>query len=278
MSERRRMGFIGGGNMARALIGVLIRAGYDPKQISVSDALAPARDALAHDFSITTLVDNRQLAAECDLLVLAVKPQAARPVIEDISAVFQAGHQTVVSIMAGIRATTIERWLGGQCAVVRAMPNTPALIGSGATGVFANTRVDPQGRQLASELFEAVGIIRWVDEERDLDSVTALSGSGPAYFFYLAELLERAAVSQGLDPESARALCVQTAIGAAQMLRDSGESAAALRGRVTSPGGTTHAAIETFRANGIEGIVELALEAARARSAELGRQFDQKPQ
>jgi pyrroline-5-carboxylate reductase len=229
------------------------------------------------------------------LIILAVKPQILRPVTEELAETAQARQPLIISIAAGVREPDIRRWLGYDAAIVRTMPNTPALVGSGATALFANAQVNHEQRQMAESIMRSVGLTVWVDSERMLDAVTALSGSGPAYFFLLMEALEKTGVRLGLAPETARLLTLQTAFGAAKMALESPENVAILRAGVTSPGGTTERAISVFQdeqldrliarslaaslaimetpsllTEQLDELVNKALEAARHRSEELG--------
>jgi pyrroline-5-carboxylate reductase len=264
-----RIAFIGGGNMARSLIGGLLRTGAHAGAISVAEPRAEASQDLSRDFGVATYTDNAQAAAEASMLVLAVKPQMMAEVCRQLQPVVQRSRPLIVSIAAGIRIEQIERWLGGTMAIVRCMPNTPALIGAGATALYANGRVSAPQRAQAQHVLDAAGLTVWVNDEAQMDVVTALSGSGPAYFFLLAEALENAAFAQGLSRDTARALAAQTAMGAGRMLAESGETAATLRQRVTSPGGTTQAAIESFLADGFSQMVARAVAAASRRGGEL---------
>lgn len=267
------IGFIGGGNMARSLIGGLIADHYPNTLISVSEPDATARGKLAADFSIEVLEDNQQLARTVDVLVLAVKPQMMKQVAEEIRDSVQAGQPMVVSIAAGIRSVSLDSWLGGGVALVRTMPNTPSLVGSGAAGLYANALVSEEQKAVAESILRAVGLTLWVRDEAQLDHVTALSGSGPAYFFLIIEALEAAGVKLGLPQESARLLAVQTAYGSAKMALESPEDAATLRQRVTSPGGTTEQALKVLEEGKIRELFEQALTAASERSAELADIF-----
>lgn len=266
--------FIGGGNMARSLIGGLIGRGMDPARVHVAEPYDAFREALARDFSVAVHADNRQAAAAGSVWLFAVKPQMLRQVAQELAEQAQAQRPLVVSIAAGITSTQLERWLGGNVAVVRCMPNTPALLGAGATGLFANHRVDAAQRERAETLLAATGITAWIDDEAGMDAVTALSGSGPAYVFLLAEAMQAAGQAQGLDAETARALALQTIFGAARMLVESGEPADVLRQRVTSPGGTTQAALETFEAGGFRELVAKAIAAATERGRSLSAAND----
>ncbi|MET0328416.1 MAG: pyrroline-5-carboxylate reductase [Luteimonas sp.] len=266
--------FIGGGNMARSLIGGLVARGADPAKIRVVDPAAGTRDALARDFGVTVHADLADAVDGAATWVLATKPQVLRDVCASLAATAQATRPLVLSIAAGITATQLERWLGGDVAVVRTMPNTPALLGAGVTGLFANAQVDAAGRARAQTLLESAGTTVWIDDEARMDAVTATSGSGPAYVFLLAEAMEDAAIAQGLPADDARTLVVQTVLGAARMLAKSGEAPAELRRRVTSPGGTTQAAIETFESGGLRALVGDAIANATRRGGELSAAND----
>ncbi|HRP71889.1 MAG TPA: pyrroline-5-carboxylate reductase [Luteimonas sp.] len=266
--------FIGGGNMARSLIGGLVAAGVDPAGIRVADPSVQARDALSADFGVQAFADAAEAVAGAGTWVFAVKPQVMREVCAGLAAAAQAGRPLLVSIAAGITSTQLDRWLGGGQAVVRTMPNTPALLGAGVTGLYANARVDAAGRARADRLLASAGQTVWIDDEARMDAVTGTSGSGPAYVFLLAEALEDAAVAEGLPREAARTLAQQTILGAARMLTESGEPPAELRRRVTSPGGTTQAAIETFEAGGFRELVARAVRAATRRGGELSAAND----
>lgn len=270
------VGFIGGGNMAHSLIGGLIANGFQCDRITVAEPAEQRRAQLAAEFGIHTQVDNQQVARTADVLVLAVKPQVMRAVAEELAATVQQSRPLVVSIAAGIRESALERWLGGECAIVRAMPNTPALVQCSATALHANPRVDEQQRERAESVLRAVGIARWLSDEKLMDTVTALSGSGPAYFLLLMEVMQQAAVTLGLDAEDARLLTLQTAFGTAKMALESSEDAATLRQRVTSPGGTTERAIQVLEEGGLWELFHQALTAARERSEQLAEQLGEK--
>jgi pyrroline-5-carboxylate reductase len=264
-----RIAFIGGGNMARSLIGALVGAGAGAASIAVAEPDETLRAALARDFGVATHADNAAAATGADTIVLAVKPQVMRDVCAALGAAIGDAKPLIVSIAAGIRIEQIETWLGRHLPVVRAMPNTPALVGAGATGLIANTRVDANARARAEAILGAAGRTAWIDDEALMDTVTALSGSGPAYFFLLVEALEDAAAAQGLPRETARLLASQTCLGAGRMLVESGEAPARLRERVTSPGGTTAAALAAFDAGGLRELVASAVDAATRRGREL---------
>jgi len=266
--------FIGGGNMARSLIGGLVARGGDASMVRVVDPNADSRDALARDFGVRVHTDAAEAVAGAATWVLATKPQVLRGVCESLAGAAQASQPLVLSIAAGITATQLDRWLGGGVAVVRTMPNTPALLGAGVTGLYANPRVDDAGRARAQALLESAGATVWIDDEARMDAVTAVSGSGPAYIFLLAEAMEEAAIAQGLPAQDARTLVLQTVLGAARMLVESDEAPSELRRRVTSPGGTTQAAIETFEAGGLRKLVADAIATAARRGGELSAAND----
>ena len=261
--------FIGGGNMARSLIGGLVARGRAATTLRVAEPVPALRDALAADFGVATLATALEAAAGAGTWVLAVKPQVLREVCGSLAGLAQAQRPLVVSIAAGITTAQIDRWLGGGQAVVRTMPNTPALVGAGATGLYANPAVAGDQRLAAEILLQATGITAWIPDEALMDAVTAVSGSGPAYVFLLAEAMQAAGEAQGLAPDTARRLVVQTLLGASRMLDESGDAAALLRQRVTSPGGTTQAAVESFEADGFRTLVDRAIAAATRRGREL---------
>jgi len=265
--------FIGGGNMAASLIGGLIADGRDPASIYVSDPDAAKLQALADAFRVQTSSDNEEAVRLASAVVFAVKPQTMAPVVTGVAVAGSAHRPLFVSIAAGVREPDILRWLGFDAAIVRSMPNTPALVGSGATALYANAFVSSEQQSLAESVLRAVGLTLWVDDEDLLDAVTALSGSGPAYYFLLMESMERAGIALGLSKDHARVLTIQTAFGAAKMALESSDPPATLRTRVTSPGGTTEAALDTLIAGGLEHLMHKALEAAHGRSVELGEEF-----
>ena len=269
--------FIGGGNMARSLVGGLIAGGRAPASIRVADPVEALRAALAADFGIAVHPDAAAAADGAGTWVLAVKPQVMASVCEALAPLARAQRPLVVSIAAGIPTARIAAWLGGDAAVVRTMPNTPALLGAGATGLFATPRVDAAGRDAAETLMRAAGLTAWIDDEALMDAVTAVSGSGPAYVFLLAEALQAAGEAEGLPADTARALATQTLLGASRMLAESGEAAATLRQRVTSPNGTTQAALEAFEAGGFRALVRDAVGAAARRGRELAAAGDPPP-
>jgi len=266
--------FIGGGNMARALIGGMLRGGATAAGIHVSEPYAPNREGLAREFGVPTTEDNAQAASAAKVWVLATKPQVLRGVCEALAPLAQAQRPLVVSIAAGITSAQIDRWLGGGQAVVRTMPNTPALLGAGVTGLYATSATSAEQKATADTLLRPAGDTVWISEEGLMDAVTAASGSGPAYVFLLAEAMQSAAEAEGLPAEAARTLVVETIAGAARMLKESGESATTLRQRVTSPNGTTQAALDAFAEGGFTPLVASAIHAARLRGAELSAAND----
>ncbi len=271
--DKATLSFIGGGNMARSLIGGLIADGWPAAQIHVTDPDPEQLGWLSKRFGISTGTDNSAAVDAADIVVLAVKPQLMRDVASGIAQAVKHSHPLIISIAAGIRATDLERWLGGATALVRCMPNTPALVQSGATALFANPRVTDEQRDSAESILRAVGLTLWLDNETLMDAVTALSGSGPAYFFLILESLQAAGEELGLPADAARLLALQTAFGAAKMALESDEDAATLRRRVTSPGGTTERALQVLEAGDLRGLMEKALTAARDRSRELAEQL-----
>lgn len=266
--------FIGAGNMARSLIGGLIQDGWPEDALWAVDPSPEQRELIARRWPSLHLAEHgREAVAHAEVLVLAVKPQVLATVARELAETVQARKPLVVSIAAGVRSEDIERWLGGDLAVVRCMPNTPALVGSGATGMVANARVDSTQKGLAESILRAVGLALWLDDEAALDAVTALSGSGPAYLFLLMEAMEDAGVQLGLPRETSRLLALQTAFGAAKLALESDDGAATLRARVTSRGGTTESALQTLEAGGFRELMTQALGAARDRSRELADQL-----
>jgi pyrroline-5-carboxylate reductase len=268
------VGFIGGGNMVRSLVGGLIAHGHAPSGISVSEPQAELRAALAADFGVAGTSDNAALARACEVLVLAVKPQVMRAVCLELAPALAGHRPLVLSIAAGVRIGQIASWLGAGLPIVRAMPNTPALIGAGVSGLYASALASETERASAEEIMAATGATVWVSHEDELDVVTAVSASGPAYFFLLMEAMEQAAVDRGLAPAIARELSVQTALGAARMAVQGGEEPALLRARVTSPGGTTAAALAVLERSDFRALVADAVDAATLRARTLSHELD----
>lgn len=268
--------FIGGGNMGGALIRGLIARGLPAQRISVGEAHQPRRIALADELGVHVTADNREAVQGADVVVLAVKPQDMAGMVQPLADVFAQRPPLVLSIAAGIRVADIENWCGPGVDVVRAMPNRPALNSAGATGLFASGSLREERRKLAAQVMGAVGTTVWVTEEDHIDVVTALSGSGPAYFFLIAELMTDAAVNLGLDRASARELAIQTLYGSGLMARASDGDLVRLRAEVTSKGGTTEAAVRAFDAANLRGIVAAALNAATDRGREMAQAFGDK--
>ena len=260
--------------MASSLISGLCASGHAPHQIWVSDINPDTLATLAANLNIHTTSDNSAVINEVDVVVLSVKPQILKDVVKSVAALIQKKQILVISIAAGITQNNLSAWLGSDTAIVRCMPNTPALVLTGATVLHANNLVISEQRDLAENIMRSVGIALWVDNEGDLDAVTAVSGSGPAYYFLMMEAMEKTAIDLGLSAETARLLVQQTALGAAKIALESAESPEQLRRRVTSPGGTTQQAIETFLQGGFTTLVAKALHAARDRSIEMSNQTE----
>lgn len=262
-----KIGFLGGGNMAAALIGGLLRQGTAAADIQVVEPGEARRDWLLAEFGVGVEARAAQALA-CDILVLAVKPQILREVLAALPPL--APDICVLSVAAGVRAADIARWLGGHGKVARAMPNTPALVGAGISGLYALPGVDAARRQQVEQVLKAAGQVVWVDDEAQIDAVTAISGSGPAYVFYFIEALEQAARDLGLAPDTARALSLATFHGAAVLAVQDGSEPAELRARVTSKGGTTERGIASLEADAVRAAIGRAAQAAAARARELG--------
>jgi pyrroline-5-carboxylate reductase len=273
MNDIRRLAFIGGGNMAAALIGGLTTRGMPAARIVVADPNRARQDLLVQRFAVVAAADNDAAVTGAEVVILAVKPQQMRAVTLALAPRIASAGPLVVSIAAGIPHAALTRWLGPKVPVVRTMPNRPALSGLGATGLYAPPGVGAAYRALAETIMAAVSATVWVDHESQMDTVTALSGSGPAYFFLFMEALEAAAQARGLPADIAHRLTLETAFGAAHMARHSDESLRTLREQVTSKGGTTAAALEVLDAAGLHAIVAHAVAAADRRSAELATEY-----
>jgi pyrroline-5-carboxylate reductase len=266
-----RIAFIGAGNMATSLIGGLLATGRSPDSITAADP-DPKQLARVRELGVASTHDNAEATADATVVVLAVKPQVLGKVVADLAGKLNA-DQLLLSIAAGVPADAISRWAQAPLGVVRCMPNTPALFGAGMTAMFANASVTPQQRVAAAGIAEAVGEVVWVDTEAEIDAVTAVSGSGPAYFFFLMEQMIAAGIELGLAPETARTLTLQTARGAAVMAIESDDAPAQLRLNVSSPGGTTEAALGVFESAGLAATIHSALAAAALRSQELAVEY-----
>ena len=265
--------FIGCGNMARSLIGGLIANDIKPEKLIATDPNSDQRDALSKQFGITTLADNNKAIANSDVIVVAVKPQIMHEVVSGFAESIKGTNKLIISIAAGVNLDSIMNWLGDTAAVVRVMPNTPALIQAGAAAIVANEHTSETQKNTAEAMMRSVGTAVWLDSEEQMDAVTALSGSGPAYFFYFMEAMEKAAIEMGLNEEQARLLTIETAVGASKMALMSSSDPSELRQQVTSPGGTTEQALNTFMQNNMEEIIEKAMQAAKQRSIELSEEF-----
>lgn len=264
----KKICFVGAGNMANAIVGGLVQQGHPANNIIAS---APSEEHLAQikaNWGIQTSEDNSASVKQADVIVLSVKPQVLKQVCEDL-APHLTHHPLIISIAAGIELKSLNAWLGQDQAIVRCMPNTPAQVLKGASGLIANTHVSTNQQALSAELFSGIGIVEWLADETQMHSVTALSGSGPAYIFLMIEAMEAAAIKQGISIETARKLAAQTVLGAAQMVLNSELSPAQLKKNVMSPGGTTECAIQVFEQNNLLGIVDRAMQAAADRSEEL---------
>jgi pyrroline-5-carboxylate reductase len=266
--------FIGGGNMAASILGGLIASGVDPSRLWASDPNPESLTALQALAPINTTANNADAIAAADIVVLAVKPQIMATVAKAIAPLLTDTQPLFISIAAGITSASLDQWLGGKQAIVRCMPNTPALVQTGATALFANNQVSDLQRQQAQHILEAVGIAMWVEQEAELDIVTAVSGSGPAYFFLVMEAMQAAGREMGLSAEVAEKLTLQTALGAAKMATQGGVDAAELRRRVTSPNGTTERALGIFEEGDLRGLFLSALTGAKLRSEELAKELE----
>ncbi len=260
--------FLGGGNMAIALVGGLIQRGFEPHNLGVIEILPEARARLGEQFSINLYEAATTEALQCDVLVLAVKPQQMRAALTSLPS--GENKPLIVSIAAGLLVDDLARWMGGYHRIVRAMPNTPALIGAGMTGLYADPSVEAADKDRAEAILGAVGETAWVDSEQLIDSVTAISGSGPAYVFLLLEAMQEAGQALGLSAETTHKLAIQTVLGAGQLARQSSDPVDVLRQRVTSKGGTTAAALDQMAALGVKAGLVAGMKAAAERSHELG--------
>lgn len=265
----KKIAFIGAGNMAISLIKGLLASGYDVTKIIATNPSESNRQQVMQSVGVRCIESNIEAITQSDIVVLAIKPQVLASVCSNIEDTVIKHKPLVISVAAGIRSTDINRWLGGNCAVVRCMPNTPSMIQTGATGLFANSLVSTEQKSDAENILRAVGLTVWVDSDEDIDSVTALSGSGPAYYFLFMESMQQAAENMGLDKKTAKLLTIQTAFGAAKMALESADSCEDLRKKVTSPNGTTEQAIKSFEANQLPEVVSQAMLAAKNRAISL---------
>ena len=276
MSTSPTIGFIGAGNMASAIIGGMLDSGFKAANIWVSAPDDNHLQSIRKQFGVSVTTDNRYCAQQADMVVLAVKPQVMADVCSDIAPVVQNTRPLMVSIAAGLEASTLDEWLGGGLPLVRVMPNTPSLVGKGAAGLYANAEVKDKQKAMVESVFNSIGSAMWVEDESLLHAVTALSGSGPAYFFLMLEALEEAASEAGIASETARALAIQTMAGAAEMAGRSEHDPGQLKRNVMSPGGTTEQAIRTFEEGGLRDLVKKAYSAAYKRSGEMAKELGKK--
>ena len=268
-----KVAYVGGGNMARALAGGMLAAGYKPQHVLISEPLAEHRDSLAEELPGAVILEHNEDAvrgAEC--IVLAIKPQILCEVCKPLASLVQQNKPLVISIAAGVRASDIETWLGGELPVVRVMPNQPALLRLGISGLYANEHTSKQQLRAATNIISTTGPVIRVNSEEDIDTVTAVSGTGPAYFYLLVDMLVKVAVDLGLSYEDALALVLETARGAGEMAEQSGESMDSLIARVRSPGGTTAAAFDFLDGTDFRDIFGAAVVAARDRAVHLADQ------
>jgi len=269
-----RITFIGAGNMASAIIGGLLKQGVAAERICATDPSEEKRQQLKEALGIQVEADNQLAVKAADAVVLCVKPQILQQVCEGLSAAL-AHKPLIISIAAGIEMSAIETWLGGELPLVRCMPNTPAQVLKGASGLIANALVAEQQKELAAKLFSAVGVTEWLDDEALIHGVTALSGSGPAYIFLVIEAMEQAAIKQGIDATTARKFAAQTVLGAAEMVLASDLAPSQLKRNVMSPGGTTERAIQVLESQGLLDIFDQAIDAAAKRSVELSLELSE---
>lgn len=265
--------FVGAGNMAASMVGGLVESGHPAHRISAADPFADSLERLRAIAPIAVFNDNTAAVTGADIVILAVKPQVMARATDSIAAAVQTHRSLVISIAAGVTIASMQSRLGPQAAIVRCMPNTPALLGCGASGLFANDHCSAQQREFAQRVLAAVGITCWVDKEQELDAITALSGSGPAYFFLLMEAMIDAGMELGLNRETATQLTLQTGLGSARMALESEFDIVELRRRVTSPGGTTERAVQSFESQRLRAIVANAMQAANARAAEMAKEM-----
>jgi len=268
-----KVGLIGGGNMGRAIAGGLLRGGMHATNLMVAEPLPEQCDLLRKElYGIMVTEENETVAAAAETLLFSVKPQILKPVCENLTEVVQHSRPLIMSIAAGPKIDDIDQWLGGGLSVVRVMPNQPALIDQGISALFANQQTDESGRDMAEKIMTAVGQIVWLDSESKMDAVTAISGTGPSYFYLLIDCMIEAGIKAGIDSETARTLAVETARGATSLAAAESESMSSLIERVRSPGGTTTAAFELLDAADVRGIFAAAIDAAERRAAELANE------
>jgi len=274
MTAQDTIAFVGGGHMARSLLTGMVANGVDPASIRVADPIAGLRGTLLADFGVQVFADNIDAVADAGIWILGIKPQLMRGVCEALAGHAQRARPLVVSVAAGVTTLQLDRWLGGDLPIVRAMPNAAAVLGAGVTGLYANPQVDAAGCRRAERLLWASGETVWVTDEARMDAVTAVSGSGPAYLFLLAEAMVEAALAEGLPADVAHNLVVQTLLGSARMLSEENASPSELRQRVTSPQGTTQAAMNVLEKGGFVGLIASAVHASRVRGQQLSLELE----
>ncbi|WP_426415426.1 pyrroline-5-carboxylate reductase [Aestuariirhabdus sp. LZHN29] len=267
------LAFIGAGNMSQAIFGGLIKQGYDAGNIWGSTRTPATLQYLQDTFGIRTSTDNRELIRHADVIILGVKPQGMQALLTELADELQERRPLLISVAAGITVEALDRWSGGGLPIIRCMPNTPSLVGTGASGLYANGTVSPQQRDIADNIFAAIGIASWVDQESLIDAVIAVSGSGPAYYFMMMEAMIAAGEKLGLSRQSATELTLQTALGAARMAQHSDVDAGELKRRVMSPGGTTEQAVLSFEQAGLSQLVEAAMTRCYDRAGEMAEEL-----
>jgi len=268
-----RIAFIGAGNMAGSIIGGLVSSGQPADSITAADPYPPSLEKLKAIAPVRVCDSNAEAAENADVIILAVKPQVMAEATASIAEAIEANGAVAISVAAGITIASMQSRLGEQAAIIRCMPNTPALLGCGASALYANERATEQQRRYSETILSAVGVVSWVPSEQALDAITALSGSGPAYFFLFMEAMVEAGVHLGLDRETASLMTIQTALGASRMAQENTLELTELRRRVTSPGGTTERAVTSFQQNKLDTIVMQAMQAAADRAAEMAREM-----
>ena len=269
----KSIAFIGAGNMASSIFGGLLEDGWPKDKIWATARTPETLEKVQQQFGVQVTLDNHEAIRQSDIVVLCVKPQMMKSVLQELAPTLQDRKPLLISVAAGINLDSLQGWSGGNLPVIRSMPNTPSLLRCGVSGLFANEQVTSEQKAIADTVFQAVGVALWVDSEAMIDTVIAVSGSGPAYYFLFMEAMTAMGVKLGLDQKTAEQLTLQTALGAAKMAVNSDVDAAELRRRVTSPGGTTEQAIKTFQKGGLESLVEQAMLAAVDRAAEMTKQL-----
>ena len=269
----KTIAFIGAGNMATSIFGGLLENGWPKQNILATARTQVTLDNIHQEFGIQVTTDNYAAVKSADIVILSVKPQVLKPVLEDLAPALKESRPLLISVAAGITLESLQKWSGTELPIIRSMPNTPCLLRCGVTGLYANALVTEAQKAETDRIFKSVGMAQWVDTEQMIDTIIAVSGSGPAYYFLFMEAMTEMGVKLGLDQETAERLTLQTALGAANMAMQSDVDAAELRRRVTSPGGTTEQAINTFKQGGLESLVEQAMSAAANRAAEMAEQL-----